>query len=220
MGKIQGYYIRGLLLRLCSKLNWRNSELDIPQQGPIGHLTLPRKREPSFSVGQNTVDVGGSHELSWWSPDSWSGLLAKMTRFLLLFTSPCKVPVPLRPVCRAMFSLLWSANVSAPWVTYAQQRWLSDERVTWPWRWSFGFLTFVKTIVHCIGAATHKESLLSFLGAVRGVSDVYGAQVSSGQAQGHLFCVFSLSEHSGSAHRSNFIYIVRSSTPAATVKPL
>lgn len=131
--------------------------------------------------------------------------------------SLCKVSVPSCSVCWAMFSLLWSANVSAPWVTYAHQRWRSDEWVTWLWRWSFGFLTFVKVTVQCIEAATHKESLLFFLGAIRGVSDVWSAHLSSGQAQGHPFCILSLSEHSGFAHGRNLIYIVRRSTSAVTV---
>lgn len=98
---------------------------------------------------------------SCWSPDSRSGLLAKVTRSLLLFVSLCEVAVPLCSVCWAVFSLLWLPDVSAPWVTRAQQRWLSGERCMV----IFGFLTFVRDCP-VSGAAIHKESLLSFLRAV------------------------------------------------------
>lgn len=141
---------------------------------------LRKQREFTFIICQKTIDVGGSHMLSFKARFS-SGYLIPAQGWRL---APCKghlfstvghvplwVSVPLCSVSLAVLSLLWLVGVVAPCVTWAQQGRLSDERVTWCMVTSW-FPPSIKATVKCSEQQSTRNLCFPFFRLSARVSEV------------------------------------------------
>lgn len=147
---------------------------------------------------------------SCWSPESRSGSLQRWPNLYMMFMPLCKASVPLCSICQAVFSVLWLVNVSTPCVTWAQQRWLSDERVTWCIVVFCFFSPLLRPLSNVWSHNPQRVTAFLSLGCQGGHWRL-GYSCVLRKSTGHLLCI--LSEHSG-----NFISKARGSTIAATVE--